>query len=143
MKPSAIPFHVSDEAYAHAMQTQRRIIREAAACLDRGESLESMDKSSKTFLAIVLQEAACRLSDEQPRPAGRPPEFDPGAVAISFAILTGPLKHGVTEAYEELAEDHDVSVTAIKKAVAKYRDDAMRFVGLTPAKKRATKKRGD
>jgi hypothetical protein len=63
------------------------------------------------------------LASDTPRRRGHPPEIDPGSVALDFALLRAR-GLGVNAAHDKLAERHGVSVTAIKKALKKYRPAA-------------------
>jgi hypothetical protein len=54
--------------------------------------------------------------------------MDPGVLAMAFAILTTKLGTSKNAARNRLAEQHGVSVGAIKKALTAYEDEAIRIV---------------
>jgi hypothetical protein len=132
-----IPIPTSDEDYAEAARNQKTHLREAADRLERGESLDGMNK---WLLAWALRNTADYMSEKEKRPAGQPPRIDPGGLALEFASMIVLEKMGVNEAHDALALRHGISIPAIKKSLEKHRDEALRLIG-GPSLNTETKKR--
>ena len=81
------------------------------------------------FVALVLRQAADRLSDKQPRKRGQAPQVDHGSIAMSYAFMVGREGIGKTKAIDALAEQFEVSVTTVKTALRKYGAEAVRIIG--------------
>ena len=119
-----VKFRQSDESYAEAATAQIDHLRQAADLIEAG-SLEGVDRH---WIAAVLRHAADGIKTEQPRGRGAKPKFDPGGAALLFAKMTHVDGMSANAAYETLAAEAEVSVEAMKKALAKQGDDFTRLL---------------
>lgn len=119
-----IELYISPDEYARAAQSQRELAREMADKIERGEPLEH--RMHRMIAAGILRLWADNLSDTAPRKPGQAPRVHAGEVAMQVAVLRvqGIAK---TRAIAQVAEDLGVSDEAIRKALKKHGDEAMRF----------------
>jgi hypothetical protein len=87
------------------------------------------------YIARLLLWAANQISEKQPRGPGAARKFDHGAAAMKFAYLVVHEGVGKKRARQMLADEFQVVITAMEKALAPYEAAALRFEG------GATKKR--
>jgi hypothetical protein len=125
----SIKFLVPPEEYARAAIAQRQWLTDIARKIEHGEPLNPWDR---TGAAAVLRAWATRIPDREPRGRGQAPKIDAGNVSIHYACLVNG--HGMkpSKAVEELAEGNGVSIEAIKKAVKKYGEAALRMIPRNP-----------
>lgn len=119
-----IEFNVSPEEYAKVAQDQREWARNLADKIERGEPLDTgLDRK---VAAAILRGWADNLPDTAPRKPGQAPKVDAGEVAMQVAVLR---VQGIAKgrAIAQVAEDWGVSDEAIRKALKKHGDEAMRF----------------
>lgn len=128
--PSGIKLLTPPEEYARIAQEQRAWIRGMADRIERGESLEH--QLDNEVAAGILRARANQISDKEPRGRGQAPRIDAGNVAIHYACLVNGGGMGKTEAIAKLADGNGVSIEAIKKAIKKYGDAAMRMIPQNP-----------
>jgi hypothetical protein len=117
---------IGDAEYAAVIRRQRKYLRDAA---DRHESGDPLAATDRALAAWALHNAADRLSEAQPRPVGQPPIVDPGLLAMQFAFMVTKADMSDNKAHEALSEHHEISITAVKKALEKYGAAAVRLLG--------------
>lgn len=118
--------HVAADRFSEGAHASQRYFAELADRIERGDP--SLTRMDGIFAAQAIRAYASQITLEMPRNRGADPKMDPGALAMEFALLH--LKGGMTKngAHETLAERHDVSITAVKKALKKYGDSAIDVV---------------
>ena len=109
----------ADEEYKALVERQKKFIHSLADKLDAGGQLTPFEKS---FATAVLRGAANGMSTKRKRPAGKPAQL-PGELAVLFAIKHVHQGKSKNAAYEELAAEFSVSVTAVKKELKKQNQD--------------------
>ena len=124
--PVRPPHHVAVDRFSESAHASQRYFAELADRIERGDP--SLTRMDGIFAAQAIRAYASQITLEMPRNRGADPKMDPGALAMEFALLH--LKDGMTKngAHEALAERHDVSITAVKKALKKYGDSAIDVV---------------
>lgn len=103
--------------HSEVARHQREYLREAADRIERGESLAGLDH---WFIACALRAFADRIPDAPKNPRGRKPEVDPGGLALRYAFLVDVKGMSKFQARGILADEANVSETAIMKALAKH-----------------------
>lgn len=105
----------ADAEYERVAVNQKKFIRDMADKLESGEKLDSFESA---VIAAVLRGAAEGINTQRTRPPGKPAKM-PGEICLLFALKT--LFQGVSEnaAIEALAEEYEVSTTAVKKRLGK------------------------
>jgi hypothetical protein len=89
------------------------------------------------LIAGMLRAWARQIPDALPNTRGGAARIDPGYVAIHFACLVNGQGRSKPAATAELAEIYEVSPEAIREAIAKFEEPAMRLV---PRKANASSK---
>jgi hypothetical protein len=121
---SGIPFTHDDDTHAARAREQKAYFKALADRVERGEPLGA---TVARQVAQVLRLHADQIPAEQPRKRGRPPmKADAGSLAMEFAFMTVHKGMDVTAAHDALAERQDMTVEGVKKALAKYQDEAIR-----------------
>jgi hypothetical protein len=125
-----ISFLISDEEYASAAASQRRFFHDIADRVARGEALE--ERMHRELAAGALRAFADQIPLKQPRKRGQKPRIDAGNVAIHYACLVNGQGMKKSQALADLAEGNGVSIEAIRNAVAKFGEAALRLVPKNP-----------
>lgn len=123
----------SPENYAKAAKAQKQFVRDIADRLAAGKPLD--DEEERIFAAGILRAWADNLSESPKRKRGTPRrKFSGNNVALLYAVRTkgGEAKSRVISA---LAESHNVSDEAIRKAIEKHLPEVIGFVGMVKLKK--------
>ncbi|MCC5451690.1 hypothetical protein LMJ53_08120 [Rheinheimera sp. UJ51] len=101
----------ADHAHAETVKKQRAYIHSIAEKMETGKKLSSLESK---WAAAVLRAAATRMSEVRPRNIGKP-SILPGDLAIHFNLKVVFDGLSRNKAIENLAEQFNVSETAIKK----------------------------
>jgi hypothetical protein len=127
--------HVSTDKHQLIVKAQREFIDSIADRVDKGEPFARA--AERKLIAGILRAWARQIPDAQPNARTGAAKIDPGYVAIHFACLVNGQGRSKSAATAELAEIYDVSPEAIREAIAKFEERAMRLV---PKKANATNK---
>lgn len=112
--------------FARTVAEQRKWLRKLASMIEADEPL---DRVERAVVVAVLRAHADGIASEPRRKRGQAPRIDASNVALEFeALIRNPnLRISKNAAQERLAERHDVSVEAIRKALKKKGADAAAF----------------
>lgn len=130
-----VEFPVSADKHQLIVKAQRDFIESIADRVDKGEPFKRA--AERKLIAGILRAWAKQIPDAPPKSRGAAATMDPGRVAIHFACLVNGEGRSKSAATGELAEIYDVSPEAIREAIAKFEEPAMRLV---PKKTGATSK---
>lgn len=119
-----ISYSVPPEEFARVARWQREKITEIAAKVEKREPLDDVECE---MAAAVLRAGAAQIRDKEPRQRGQAPRICAATVAVAFARMVNREGKRPTHAMAKLAQDNEVSVESIKKAVLKYRKIAERM----------------
>lgn len=118
-----MPLSVAEDAFKKVAQEQRDSLTELAERIERGEALHS--ELERRLAAGAIRAHASTIPDGPRRGRGQQSRFPHGEVALRFAALVaGPANKSENAAHEDLATEFDVSVNAIKRAIATHGDAA-------------------
>jgi hypothetical protein len=130
-----VEFRVSTDKHQLIVKAQRDFIDSIADRVEKGEPFARA--AERKLIAGILRAWAKRIPDAPPNKRSVAARMDPGHVAIHFACLVNGQGRSKSAATGELAEIYDVSPEAIREAIAKFEEPAMRLV---PRKANATNK---
>lgn len=115
-----LPFSTADDDYARQVEASKAKVLSVAAKIEAGEAISRFDVK---LAAHVLRLYAENLPKTAPLKVGQLPKIDPANVALRHEILLLQ-GHKKLAAKNLLAEEFDVSVESIRKAVKKFGPDA-------------------
>jgi hypothetical protein len=118
-----VEFAVSADKHRLIVQAQRDFIDSIADRVEKGEPFKRA--AERKVIAGILRAWAKRIPDAPP---SKSVKMDPGNVAIHFACLVNGQGRSKAAANAELAQIYDVSPEAIRAAIAKFEEPAMRLV---------------
>jgi hypothetical protein len=124
---------VSTDKHQLIVKAQRDFIDSIADRVDNGEPFARA--AERKLIAGILRAWSKQIPDAPPNAPSGAAKMDPGNVAIHFACLVNGQGTSKSAATAELAEIYDVSAEAIREAIAKFEEPAMRLV---PRKASAT-----
>lgn len=130
-----VEIHVSTDKHQLIVKAQREFIDSIADRVEKGEPFARA--AERKLIAGMLRAWARQIPDAQPKLGSGAAKMDPGYVAIHFACLVNGQGRSKSAATAELAGIYDVSPEAIREAIAKFEERAMRLV---PRKANATDK---
>lgn len=119
-----LKFYPSDEEWERTAKHQKELGLKIANKVEAEEVLKGMEAK---MAAALIRAAANSIPNKQPKRIGAPPKFSSGEVVSLFLIKTKMAGKSNNKAHEELAEQFDVSTTAIKKCLEKYAQDVDGF----------------
>jgi hypothetical protein len=108
--------------YAQTAERQRKLAIMLADKIEKGEEIES---KYAPFIGGILRFWASNLPDQPKRKPGRAPKMDPMIVALHYAAEITKAGKKKSKLLEELSENYDVSLEAIKGAVASHGKEAL------------------
>jgi hypothetical protein len=126
---------VSTDKHQLIVKAQREFIDSIADRVEKGEPFKRA--AERKLIAGILRAWAKQIPDAPPNTRSGAAKMDPGNVAIHFACLVNGQGRSKSAATTELAGIYDVSPEAIREAIAKFEEPAMRLV---PRKANATNK---
>jgi hypothetical protein len=129
-----VEFRVSTDKHQLVVKAQRDFIDSIADRVEKGEPFARA--AERKLIAGILRAWAKQIPDALPNTRSGAAKIEPGNVAIHFACLVNGQGRSKSAATGELAEIYDVSPEAIREAIAKFEEPAMRLV---PRKANATK----
>ena len=126
--PKALNFemHPPREEVARIAESQRVHTRALADLIQDGKSLDR--PLDREWVAGILRAWADQIPDSRPGKQGPRPKIDPGTLAFEFAVLVNRQNLSENAAIEALSESWDVSITAIKKQLPKFKEAALLMV---------------
>jgi len=116
----------SADRHSLIVKAQRDFIDSIADRVEKGEPFKRA--AERKVIAGILRAWAKRIPDAPPNSPGAAAKLDPGNVAIHFACLVNGQGRSKSAAAGELARIYDVSPEAIREAIAKFEEPAMRLV---------------
>ena len=108
------------------VKAQRDFIDSIADRVEKGEPFKRA--AERKLIASILRAWARQIPDAAPDSARGAAKIEPGNVAIHFACLVNGQGRSKSAAAGELARIYDVSPDAIRDAIAKFEEPAMRLV---------------
>jgi hypothetical protein len=121
-----VEFSVSTDKHQMIVKAQRDFIDSIADRVEKGEPFHRA--AERKLIAGMLRAWARQIPDVLPDTSGGAEKINPGYVAIHFAFLVNGQGRSKPAATAELAEIYEVSPEAIREAVAKFEESAMRLV---------------
>ena len=117
---------VSTDKHQLIVKAQRDFIDSIADRVDNGEPFKRA--AERKLIAGILRAWAKRIPDALPNTQGGAARMDPGNVAIHFACLVNVQGRSKSAATAELASIYEVTPEAVREAIAKFEEPAMRLV---------------
>lgn len=102
----------ADAEHSRVAKSQKRFCASVADRIEAGETLSGYERE---WAAAALRHVGATISEERPRPAGKPAKLPDFELVLEFIVMTRHQSVSKNDAYERLAEEHGVSVTAVKK----------------------------
>ena len=117
---------VSTDKHSLIVKAQRDFIVSIADRVEQGEPFKR--GAERKLIAGILRAWAKQIPDAPPNSPSGAAKMDPGNVAIHFACLVNGQGRTKSAATAELARIYDISPEAIREAIAKFEEPAMRLV---------------
>jgi hypothetical protein len=117
---------VSTDKHLLIVKAQRDFLDSIADRVEKGEPFARA--AERKLIAGILRAWAKQIADAQPTTPSGAAKMDPGNVAIHFACLVNGQGRSKSAATTELAEIYDISPEAIRAAISKFEEPAMRLV---------------
>jgi hypothetical protein len=128
-----VEFSVSTDKHQLIVKAQRDFIDSIADRVEKGEPFARA--AERKLIAGILRAWSKQIPDAPPNARSGAAKMDPGNVAIHFACLVNGQGRSKSAATSELAGIYDVSPEAIREAISRFEEPAMRLV---PRKAKAT-----
>jgi len=116
----------STDKHLLIVKAQRDFIDSIADRVEKGEPFKRA--AERKLIAGILRAWAKQIPEAPPNSPSGVAKMDPGNVAIHFACLVNGQGRSKSAATGELARIYDVSPEAIREAIAKFEEPAMRLV---------------
>lgn len=118
--------------YAQTAARQRKLAIMLADKIEKGEEIEL---KYVNFIGGILRYWASNLPDHPKRKPGRAPKIDPMVVALHYAAEITKPGRKKSKLLPELAVHYDVSLEAVKSAVASHVKEAEEHLRLAKSSK--------
>lgn len=132
-KNTTTRFSVSAAAYREVAIQTRKAYHDLAAMIERGATLNEHDRRT---IAAVLRNAAGSLSTGAPKGEGQPAQYSHGSAALRWAWLQHHDGMKPTPARDQVAEEYEVSTTAIQNVIEEHGEWALAQFARVPKRKR-------
>lgn len=120
---ATLEFAVQDDEYAAAVRSQKDALERIACKIEAGDSLSRLEV---VMVGQCLRRQAERMSEVQPKPPGRPKDFDHAGVSLFYWRAVRAGDKSVTQ--QGLAEKWGVTDEAMGRALRRNQKAAEQFL---------------